>query len=386
MRKVYSLLITLGAFTMGHAQGLSLVSAGKPNSAIILPQNATVIEIQAAKVLQDYIQRISTAVLPILSDKGRPQGNEILIGNTDRPASKRMETSELGKGGFVIRSTGRNLVIAGGAGKGVLYGVYTFLESYLGCRKYSSALAYTPKLSTISLTKPIDDVQRPAFTYREDFYPDAYDPEYLDWHKLDSHYTSPENGNEWGSWVHTADHLLGAKEYGKDHPEYFSYYDGARHAGLLPSGQPEAQLCLTNLDVLDIVCKSVAADTLKNPLALYWSVSQNDNVNYCRDSLCAALDKKYAAFAPQDKMYKTHENLYPALGMGSLLTFINKVADRFPDRVISTLAYQYTRVPPKGIVPRKNVNIMLCNIESPGMYPSTRGIPPLPMTWPAGQS
>jgi hypothetical protein len=43
---------------------------------------------------------------------------------------------------------------------------------------------------------------------------------------------------------------------------------------------------------------------------------------------------------------------------------VNKVAERFPDKIISTLAYQYSRVPPKGIVPRKNVNIMLCSIES----------------------
>jgi hypothetical protein len=47
-----------------------------------------------------------------------------------------------------------------------------------------------------------------------------------------------------------------------------------------------------------------------------------------------------------------------------MLTFVNKVAERFPDKIISTLAYQHTRVPPKGIVPAKNVNIMLCSIES----------------------
>jgi hypothetical protein len=48
-----------------------------------------------------------------------------------------------------------------------------------------------------------------------------------------------------------------------------------------------------------------------------------------------------------------------------MITFINKVAERFPGKVISTFAYRYTRVPPKGIVLRKNVNIMLCSIESP---------------------
>jgi hypothetical protein len=103
-------------------------------------------------------------------------------------------------------------------------------------------------------------------------------------------------------------------------------------------------------------------------------VSQNDNVNHCKCKPCAALDSTYAAFKPEDKMYSTHGgDKYPALGMGSILNFVNQVADRFPDKIISTLAYQYSRVPPKNIVPRKNVNIMLCSIESSRNDPMETG-------------
>jgi hypothetical protein len=49
--------------------------------------------------------------------------------------------------------------------------------------------------------------------------------------------------------------------------------------------------------------------------------------------------------------------------MGSILTFINQVAERFPEKTISTLSYQYTRRPPKCMRPRDNVSIMLCAIE-----------------------
>ena len=210
----------------------------------------------------------------------------------------------------------------------------------------------------------------PAFTYREDFYLDAVDPEYADWHKLDSHGEHGYNTSEWGSWVHTFHALLSPEEYGETHPEYFSFYDGKRHAGMVASWdgkseQPEAQLCLTNPDVLEIVCQNLQAQIDRNPDALYWSVSQNDNVHYCQCPSCKELDEKYAAFTPGSKMYGTHVNsLYSPIGMGSLMTFINQVAARFPDKIISTLAYQYTRVPPKDIIPAKNVNIMLCNIES----------------------
>jgi hypothetical protein len=40
------------------------------------------------------------------------------------------------------------------------------------------------------------------------------------------------------------------------------------------------------------------------------------------------------------------------------------VAREFPDKVISTLAYWYTRSAPSNITIEPNVNIMLCNIES----------------------
>jgi len=362
---IFAFLLSL--IQPAQAQKFTLVKKGIAKSKIIIPEKATIVEIQSAKVLQDYIQRISGATLPIEADSIWQQKGEVLIGNVNRPELKLVPKEQLGKDGLFIKSNASNLVITGGTGKGILYGVYTFLEKYLGCRKYSSAVTYVPKMKTIVVSS-ISDIELPAFSYRETFYRDALDPEYQLWHKLDSH-VGPDK-SEWGYWVHTFGSLLSPQEYGESHPEYFSFYDGKRHAGTVPSWdgagtQPEAQLCLSNPDVLEIVCKNLQAAIDKNPQAIYWSVSQNDNVNYCRCDNCAALDKKYAAFAPEEKMYSTHGGAkYPALGMGSILTFVNKVAERFPDKIISTLAYQYSRVPPKDIVPAKNVNIMLCSIES----------------------
>ena len=367
MKKILSLIVVLFTLGVTQAQTISIVKNGIPKSVIILPNKPVVNEIQAAKVLQDYIERISGARLPIEADSVKHKETEILIGNVKRPELDKVSKEKLDKDGLLIKTAGKNLIIAGGTDKGILYGVYTFLETYLGCRKYSSKVTLVPTRKTIALNA-INDLQLPAFSYRENFYRDATDPEYQLWHKLDSHVGPGKS--EWGFWVHTLGTLLNPQEYGTTHPEYFSYYDGKRHAGSIPSWdgadlQPEAQLCLTNPDVLEIVCKNLKAAMDKNPEAIYWSVSQNDNVNYCRCDNCAALDKKYAAFAPEEKMYSTHGgSKYPALGSGSIIAFINKVAERFPDKIISTLAYQYSRVPPKDILPAKNVNIMLCSIES----------------------
>jgi hypothetical protein len=378
MNKLSLLILMLSIFTAAHSQQYVLVKKGKPKSCIIIPEKPSPIEVQSAMVLRDYIERISGAVIPVLADSVKSKNYEILIGNVNRETLKGEETAKLGENGLLIRTSNKNLLISGGSEKGVLYGVYTFLEKYLGCRKYTSTYTYVPEKKTIVIG-PINDTELPSFSYRENHYRDGSDPQYMEWHKLDSHGERGDNTSKWGTWVHTFGSLLSPVEYGQSHPEYFSYYDSTRHAGIEPSWdgksiQPESQLCLSNPDVLEIVCKNLKAQMDKNPDAIYWSVSQNDNVNYCRCPECAATDLKYASFEPGTKWYGTHANsMYSPIGSGSIINFVNKVAERFPDKIISTLAYQYSRVPPKDIVPAKNVNIMLCDIESPRHIPIQKG-------------
>ncbi len=376
--KRYSLIVLLFIWCSSiTAQSFTLIKKGKSKYSIVIPEKATVTEIQSSKVLQDYLFRITGINLPIVADKVAGNETEILIGRVNRPEQKLINYDALKGDGILIRTSHNKLILTGGGEKGVIYSVYTFLEKYLGCRKYTSDFSVIPKRRTIKIPN-IDELQLPVFAYREIYYNDVYDPEFMNWHKLHSFEGRGGSKTKWGYWVHTFHALLDPKIYGEAHPEYFSYYDGKRHAGIVPSWdgssyQPEAQLCLTNPDVLEIVCENLKKAMEKKPEALYWSVSQNDNVNYCRCEKCAALDSIYAAYKPGEKNLATHSSGYSSLGMGSLLTFVNKVAERFPDKIISTLAYQYTRTPPKGILPRSNVNIMLCSIESSRNDPMTEG-------------
>ena len=380
MRFLYILFVLNMSLSLGYSQSIDLIVNGTSNYQIVLPEIPDVVEVQAAKVLQDYIHRIGGVSLPLADHSNYNGQYGIWVGKASRFQHGNFTELNLTRDGYIIRTIEDELIIGGGEGKGVLYAAYTFLDKYLGCRKFSAEVTYVPRNPTITLEE-IHDIENPAFAFRETYYNEVWDTEYMDWHKLNSVSDRLGVQSEWGMFVHTFGTLLNPEVYGQDHPEYFSYYDGQRHAGVMPSwdgkhSQPEAQLCLSNPEVLEIICENLKKEMVKKPDALYWSVSQNDNVNYCRCDECAALDAKYAAFQPEEKMLSTHSGgSYSALGMGSLLTFINKVADRFPDKIISTLAYQYTRVPPKGIVPRKNVNIMLCSIESTRNDPIVVGDP-----------
>lgn len=330
---------------LSNAQSIELVNNGKSDKVIVMPRNASEDAIKAVKVFQDYFQQVTGVTLPIVENEVKE--NAIIIGCNSSSELNEIDFSGLGKHGFIIKTKNSNLIIAGNTERGTLYGVYAFIEKYLGCRKYSANVSFISKKTSIVLGN-INDYEVPAFSLRQVNYNEARNREYMDWHALEFRGI---NNFEWGSWIHTFHQLLSPDDYGESNPEYFSYSNGKRQSGVKPSfdnksTQPVAQLCLTNPDVFRIVCESLERKIEQNPGAKYWSVSQNDNMNFCKCEDCAELDKKF----------QSH--------MGSLLVFLNKVAERFPDKIISTLAYTYSRKPPVGIKPRENVNFVLCNIES----------------------
>ena len=62
---------------------------------------------------------------------------------------------------------------------------------------------------------------------------------------------------------------------------------------------------------------------------------------------------------------------YEGSPSGNLIRFLNKLAQRFPDKEFSTLAYLYSMHPPKHTRPLPNVNIMLCDIDCKREVPLT---------------
>jgi hypothetical protein len=178
----------------------------------------------------------------------------------------------------------------------------------------------------------INDRQVPVFSYRELLFPGRYDTAYLAWHKLHSHHDG-----SWGLWVHTFDDLVPPNTYFNSHPEYFSEINGKR--------TDDGQLCLSNPEVFDTLVANLRKKIAGNPGAIYWSVSQNDNYLACQCNECKKIADQYGGES------------------GIMIWFVNRVAELFPEKVISTLAYQYTRSAPEHIRPLPNVSIMLCSIE-----------------------
>ena len=306
-----------------------LIIEGKTDYSIVLPTEASVHEQNAAKTLQFFLSKMSIP-LEIINEQKFSGKNAIYLGKTDYAKDAEISAVNLDEDGYLFKRLDNNLILSGGTENGLINGVYSLLESF-GYRKYSAdEPVIIPKATSFNMPK--EEMKVPKIKYRTTNYYDARNEEYSAWHKHSSR-------DSWGLFVHTFEVLIPPDKYGKTHPEYFSLIDGERN--------PVTQLCLSNKDVFKTLVADLRKRIEKNSKAKYWSVSQNDNDKYCQCVHCKALNKKYGD-----------------LPSGSMVWFVNKVAREFPDKVISTLAYWYTRAAPSNIIAEPNVNIMLCNIES----------------------
>ncbi|MCL5099438.1 MAG: DUF4838 domain-containing protein, partial [Candidatus Omnitrophica bacterium] len=335
------------------AADLTLVQSGKSDYRIVVPSSPPANVQLAATELQDYLRQVSGAELPIITDDQPPAPNEILLGDNRRLQQLNLpvEFSKLGGDGYVLRTAGDRLVIAGGPKHGTLYGVYGFLEDNLNCRWYSSKVRRVPRQSTIVLA-PLNVTQVPAFKYREVFYRDTMNPAFARCLKLNGSSNVNPGENEWGSWCHSFYSFVPPEKFFATHPEYYSLVNGKRTHTFMyaPAGPVEytAQLCLSNPDVLKVIIDELKRRMQASPQAHYWSISQMDgHLAACQCAGCRGWDEREES------------------PMGSILHFVNQVAAEFPDQTITTLAYTYTRHPPKTLRPAPNVGIQLCDIECP---------------------
>ena len=334
-------------FSAGKKENYTLFTDATSAYRIALGKESSESEKWAAKELQHWLKEISGVELPI-QEIGEPHnGPQIVIGYNGltkeifgAPAPAELDES------FHYLNAGPNIHIYGGKLRGTMYGVMSFLENEMGCRWYTPSVTIIPKKKTF-IFNSLEHSEKPGVRVRNDFYFEAFDPNWAARNRMNGTLTfdkSPlQPGNTENYWaVHTFYLFVPAAEFSVTHPEYFSLINGKRD-------WQEAQLCLTNPDVLELITERVKKRMRENPDNLIYDVSQNDCYRPCQCEKCQAIVNNEGSQS------------------GLIIWFVNKVAEavekEFPDKFIGTLAYQYTRTPPKHIHPRNNVVVRLCSIE-----------------------
>ena len=335
MRK-FLIFLSLLAFIYANCQE-PYIMIGKQKNPIhvfrmVIPSPPNEKEYKAAKELQKYIEATIGYRIEMLTDDMAVTPVEIVVGKCAGRALF-FDPATLEPDEFALKTSGSNLYITGGSHKGLIYGVYHLLEKYVGCRFYAPGAEEVSKTDEIRVPS-LNYKGKPAFQSREVYYSGMADPDFAD--KMLCDRNAWKGAENWGMWVHTMFSLVPPEKYFKTHPEYYALMGGKRG---------KTQLCLTNPDVLKITIAELGKKMKEKPDAKYWSVSQMDTYGSCECKTCKTIDNREGSSS------------------GTMIEFVNKVAAAFPDKIISTLAYQYTRSAPKFIRPASNVNIMLCTIE-----------------------
>lgn len=332
-----------------RAEDLVLANGGESPYRIVIAESAPPATRHAAGELQLFLREIGGAELPIVADTAPTGEAEIVLGSSARlrALGTEVDFEALGREGYVLRTVGKHLVIAGGEPRGTLYGVYGLLEDHLGCRWFTPEVSRIPKHSRLALP-PLDETTVPVLEYREPFTFDCFDGDWCARNRMNSsagRLDEVRGGKVQfapGFFCHTFATLVPPAKYFADHPEYFSLVGGQRQGGY-------AQLCCTNEDVIGICTEGILHAMRENPDSFVFSVSQNDTFRQCECERCQALARE------EDSQ------------MAPVLALVNRVAEAaekaHPDKVVETLAYQWTRRPPKTMRPRPNVVVRLCSIE-----------------------
>lgn len=244
-----------------------------------------------------------------------------------------VEKTDLNKDFISIDYKDSLITISANNKRNLYYATYDFIEKFLNVNWLSNDFTYYEDLKSINFPKNYSYYFEPPVLTRtvhsKLFYKDSV---FADKLKVTNE-AFPKYVPS--ARVHTFHRFLPYEVFYDKNPEYYALRNGKR----LPT-----QLCLTNTDVLKIVKDSVNSFFNKFPNSDVISVSQDDNTQYCQCDKCSKIDNQEGS---------------PA---GTMIHFVNAVAESFPNKTISTLAYQYTRKPPK-VKPIENVLITLCSIE-----------------------
>ncbi len=307
------------------------------NCRIVLPSDALPGLVDAARFLAGVAADSIRCELPIITDKSPAEGYELVLGRTDRDSEATASAlSEVMDDGFAILVDGTRLHITAHLTRGVVYGIYAFAEDYIGARYLSSRDRFVSPVGEAKVPADLRRIDNPGFMSRDVFWYDLLHP------AEDSDFDFPcamrSNHGE-------MPHVGGGVSYAGGLVHTLPDLAGTAH-------EPGVQPCLSDENTFVTVRKNVIKWLEENPEAKIISVSQNDSYAEqlgCQCDACRAIDEREGT------------------PMGSLLTFVNRIADSikddYPDVWVDTLAYRYTRKAPRTVVPADNVLIRLCSIE-----------------------
>ncbi len=323
----------------------------------------------AVQKLRECVKKATGADMEVITaqaDKTTIVPPAIIIGDCREAASQGLEGAKMPPEGFEIKSAGGSVFIVGNRVEGcdgTAWGVYEFLERYLGVRWYFPDPEYGTTIPTAKdLIVPASHISdAPVFRQRE-LWP-AISPD-SDGRFLVPMHSFLRSANSWPAKLVVHSPNWGkVKEYCEKYPEVFQLKaDKTRDYAMTCYGNPKTlELYLENVkqNYADPKWRANPENNDKlGVLGNFITVSPADAevVCYCND--CRKLwDESAGQWGSASKI---------------MSNFVSKLAaevkNKWPDKTIIFLPYLNYSLAPEGFKFPNNVEVQLCGMPGMAMY------------------
>lgn len=366
---------------------LSLIVENQSQTVIVVPESSCDVVRFAGTELQAFMEQSFGSKVPVVTSPDDLK-TSIILGDNDFSHEAEISLAELPQDGFIIQAVGKRIYILGkdsrdvnpeknlkqGAWgqyfeRGTLFGVYDFLERFLGARFYFPGEIGTVIPEHKELTIPaMTIVELPDYQVRKFSW---YDGQWYEGNDRDEYVHPEKNLNYYRLRLETSYlpncHGLARLDYlnrfGKTNPEYFAVMsNGKRHNN--PGLPHPGQLCY-NSEIREQIFKDAKA-FLTGQSAEEAGIL-TERYGYCWDQ--SGFQPGYFNIMPQDSFYPcTCPKCVPFFSKGSqessdfVWTFVREVAlrlkeDKIPGYV-TMMAYSPYRDIPDVEIP-DNVLVMV---------------------------
>lgn len=297
---------------------------------VVYPENATETVKYAADEFISYIHASTGINLECANGAESKSEYEIHIGKTESLPQKILQKlTRMGDEGYYFLCLDGDLYIMGNGERGTLYGVYSFLEEYVGVRYYTPDCERILKADKIDIPSNLDTYFVPTFDFRDCFWYEALDPDFSAKQKINSSlFRKLENyGGGAGYEVNTLHTISSLSKSDDDVP------------------------CLSDNSVYTTSLESAKKWLADNPQETVISIScGEENYKPCNCKECTDTNKKEGT------------------PLGSYIVFTNKIAsdikEEYPDIYIDAFITASEPKAPKATVPADNVIIRIPTVDA----------------------
>ena len=341
--------------------GLVIVNKGNPNATIVIASQATSQAKEAAEILQCYLERMSGCKLAICAENETISGFRIFVGHGEKVKELGVSppsgiTSQMNEEGFLIKTVGNDLVIAGNEDwhyRGTVFGVYDLLER-LGCRWFFPGVyeEVVPEMGTITIS-PLDIEEKPSFRMRNIWY-SGWMPvsnedgvalrKWYDCNKAQSlHINLPSDGS--------IIRLAPPEQYFEEHRAIYAIDENGERS--------REMLCLSEPESIRIAVKTITDAFRNDPNMFTFGFAPPDGQPMCH---CERCQKRLHGITAK------HLGSRPSLS-DTWFHFVNEIAkavkQEFPDRWLMTNGYANRVYLPEGVADfSSNIGVQLAMLQS----------------------